>query len=238
MISVPAVDKKRYYSVMLVDANTFNFGYIGVARHGLGRRRLPDRRPGLAGADAGRHQAGVPERRRSSRWRSSARSSSTRPTCRTSKRSRRATSCSRSRRTWPACPAGRSRDRHPEDRQGTREDRVLRLPRLRPAVRAGRARGAGHPREAGAASASVPGKTFEFKDLSARAQGRDPARHEGRLEEGRREGRRHRQGDQRLARRARRSAIARSSTATGCCAPPPRARASTGTTPRRRCTRW
>ena len=29
VISVPAVDRKRYYSVMLVDANTFNFGYIG-----------------------------------------------------------------------------------------------------------------------------------------------------------------------------------------------------------------
>jgi hypothetical protein len=29
VISVPAVDKKRYYSVMLCDGNTFNFGYIG-----------------------------------------------------------------------------------------------------------------------------------------------------------------------------------------------------------------
>jgi len=29
VISVPAVDKKRYYSVMLNDGNTFNFGYIG-----------------------------------------------------------------------------------------------------------------------------------------------------------------------------------------------------------------
>jgi hypothetical protein len=29
VISVPAVDRKRYYSVMLVDGNTFNFGYIG-----------------------------------------------------------------------------------------------------------------------------------------------------------------------------------------------------------------
>jgi hypothetical protein len=29
VISVPAVDKKRYYSVQLTDGNTFNFGYIG-----------------------------------------------------------------------------------------------------------------------------------------------------------------------------------------------------------------
>jgi hypothetical protein len=29
VISVPAVDKKRYYSVMLNDGNTFNFGYVG-----------------------------------------------------------------------------------------------------------------------------------------------------------------------------------------------------------------
>lgn len=29
VISVPAVDPKRYYSVQLVDGNTFNYGYIG-----------------------------------------------------------------------------------------------------------------------------------------------------------------------------------------------------------------
>ncbi len=29
VVSVPAVDRKRYYSVMLVDGNTFNYGYIG-----------------------------------------------------------------------------------------------------------------------------------------------------------------------------------------------------------------
>ncbi|EKO38908.1 MAG: hypothetical protein B193_2395 [Solidesulfovibrio magneticus str. Maddingley MBC34] len=29
VLSVPAVEKKRYYSVQLVDGNTFNFGYIG-----------------------------------------------------------------------------------------------------------------------------------------------------------------------------------------------------------------
>jgi len=29
VISVPAVDPKRYYSVMLCDGNTYNYGYIG-----------------------------------------------------------------------------------------------------------------------------------------------------------------------------------------------------------------
>ena len=29
MLSVPAVEKKRYYSVMLNDGNTYNYGYIG-----------------------------------------------------------------------------------------------------------------------------------------------------------------------------------------------------------------
>src|SRR5205814_2468381 len=29
VLSVPAVDKARYYSVMLCDGNTFNYGYIG-----------------------------------------------------------------------------------------------------------------------------------------------------------------------------------------------------------------
>ena len=29
VLSVPAVEKNRYYSVMLCDGNTFNYGYIG-----------------------------------------------------------------------------------------------------------------------------------------------------------------------------------------------------------------
>ena len=29
VVSVPAVPKKRYYSVQLIDGNTYNFGYIG-----------------------------------------------------------------------------------------------------------------------------------------------------------------------------------------------------------------
>ena len=29
VISVPAVEKERYYSVQLIDGNTYNYGYIG-----------------------------------------------------------------------------------------------------------------------------------------------------------------------------------------------------------------
>jgi hypothetical protein len=34
VLSVPAVEKKRYYSVMLCDGNTYNFGYIGTRSTG------------------------------------------------------------------------------------------------------------------------------------------------------------------------------------------------------------
>jgi hypothetical protein len=34
VISVPAIDRKRYYSVMLCDGNTYNYGYIGTRATG------------------------------------------------------------------------------------------------------------------------------------------------------------------------------------------------------------
>src|SRR6478672_8044620 len=36
VLSVPAVDKKRYYAVQLVDGNTYNYGYIGSRTTGNG----------------------------------------------------------------------------------------------------------------------------------------------------------------------------------------------------------
>ena len=36
VISVPAVEKKRYYSVQLTDGNTYNYGYIGSRATGTG----------------------------------------------------------------------------------------------------------------------------------------------------------------------------------------------------------
>ena len=35
MVSVPAVQKPRYYSVQLIDGNTYNFGYIGSRATGF-----------------------------------------------------------------------------------------------------------------------------------------------------------------------------------------------------------
>lgn len=35
VISVPAIEKKRYYSVMLTDGNTYNYGYIGNRSTGI-----------------------------------------------------------------------------------------------------------------------------------------------------------------------------------------------------------
>ena len=34
IVSVPAIDRKRYYSVQLCDGNTYNFGYVGTRATG------------------------------------------------------------------------------------------------------------------------------------------------------------------------------------------------------------
>ena len=59
VISVPAVEKSRYYSVQLCDGNTYNYGYIGSSRHGNGSRRLHGGRPRLERRDAARNQEGL-----------------------------------------------------------------------------------------------------------------------------------------------------------------------------------
>ena len=38
VISVPAIDKDRYYAVQMIDGNTYNFGYIGSRTTGRGGR--------------------------------------------------------------------------------------------------------------------------------------------------------------------------------------------------------
>jgi hypothetical protein len=60
VLSVPAVDKKRYYSVMLNDGNTFNYGYIGSRATGsdAGDYLVVGRE--LEGRNAAGHQEGVP----------------------------------------------------------------------------------------------------------------------------------------------------------------------------------
>ena len=96
VLSVPAVDPKRYYSVMLCDGNTYNYGYIGSRATGKRGGRLHGRRAGLEGRDAAGHQEGVPVEHAVFAGGISAPSCSTRPTCPTSSRFRPATRCSRS----------------------------------------------------------------------------------------------------------------------------------------------
>ena len=68
VISVPAVEKKRYYSVQLIDGNTFNYGYIGSRATGNDAGRLHGRGSGLEGRDSRRHQEGLPVDAPTSRW--------------------------------------------------------------------------------------------------------------------------------------------------------------------------
>lgn len=96
VISVPAVEKSRYYSVQLEDGNTFNYGYIG--------RRTTGTEAGdylVAGPDwKGETPPGIKKVFRSprrSRSRVSGRSSSAPTTCRTWSRCSPATRPSRCR---------------------------------------------------------------------------------------------------------------------------------------------
>jgi hypothetical protein len=50
VISVPAVEKKRYYSVQLTDGNTYNYGYIGSRATGSGAGNYLVVGPGWTGA--------------------------------------------------------------------------------------------------------------------------------------------------------------------------------------------
>ena len=53
VLTVPAIDKARYYSIQLVDAYTHNFAYIGsrATGNGAGNTSSPGR---LEGRDTGR----------------------------------------------------------------------------------------------------------------------------------------------------------------------------------------
>jgi hypothetical protein len=59
VLSVPAVEKERYYAVMLCDGNVFNYGYIG-SRHWERGQRLSGGWPPLERENPCRYQKGVP----------------------------------------------------------------------------------------------------------------------------------------------------------------------------------
>ena len=60
VISVPAVDPKRYYSVQLSDGNTYNYGYIGSRATGSEAGDYLVVGPGWNGQQARRHPQGLP----------------------------------------------------------------------------------------------------------------------------------------------------------------------------------
>ena len=52
VLTVPEIEKDRYYSVQFIDAYTFNFAYVGQPYHGQRCRQLPRRRAGLERREA------------------------------------------------------------------------------------------------------------------------------------------------------------------------------------------
>ena len=60
VLSVPAVEKSRYYSVMLCDGNTFNYGYIGSRATGNEAGDYLVVGPDWKGDDSERHQESIP----------------------------------------------------------------------------------------------------------------------------------------------------------------------------------
>ena len=154
MISVPAVDKKRYYSVMLNDGNTFNYGYIGSRATGseagdylvVGPKWQGETPPGIKKVFRSTTQFSL------AAFRTQLFDAGDMANVVKVQDGYKVQPLSAFLKQ-PAPPAAR-RHRLAEDRQGPREDKVLRVPRLRPAVRARRPRGGGDPREARHASAS------------------------------------------------------------------------------------
>ena len=184
VISVPAVEKERYYSVQLIDGNTYNYGYIGSRATGteagdylvVGPDWKGETPAGIKKVfqldDAVRaHHLPHPalQRRRHAERGEGAGGLQGAAALRVPEATR---------------AARRAEDRFPPGHDRGHQGELLRVSRRRAAVRA---RDAGRRRTIRARLASIgigPGKTFDFKDLSLGAQGRRPAGDEG----GRRQG--------------------------------------------------
>ena len=149
VLSVPAVEKGRYYSVQLCDGNTFNYGYIGS--------RATGNEPGdylVAGPDwKGEKPAGVRQVFRSSTQFSLAvyRTQLLRPDDMANVQKVQAgyTVQTLSAYLKQPAPAAAAAVDFPKIDTGTRQEELLRVPRVRAAVRTSRARGDSHSRQAG-----------------------------------------------------------------------------------------
>ena len=206
---------------MLIDGNTFNYGYIGSRATGNEAGRLPGRGSRLAGPDARRHQEGLPLDHTvlACALPDAALQPGRHAQCR--EESRPGTEAQPlSAYLSQSAPIARSGDQLPQDQQGTSSRRTSSStstsrsssPPPGPeeqAIRAKLARiGIG------------PGKTFDFKDLSLE--------HKAEIGLGMKEG--EKKVEEKVAKSARTStaggsarhlATGRSSMATGCSAPPP-----------------
>ena len=69
VISVPAIERDRYYSVQLIDGNTYNFGYIGTRATGTEQGDYLVVGPDWKGETPDRDQARSSDRPRRSRSR-------------------------------------------------------------------------------------------------------------------------------------------------------------------------
>ena len=236
VISVPAVEKARYYSVQLIDWNTFNFGYIGSRATGSEAGDYLVVGPTWKGATP----PGIQKVFHSTTefvialFRTQLFGSDDMPNVVKVQEGYQLQPLS-AYLHQPAPPAAPAVEWPVINQELVKKnffeylDFVLQFAPATPeekAIRAKLARiGIG------------PGKTFDFKDLSLEHKAEIAPRHDGRRKESGGESRQRRQEDQRLDRRlgVRRSGSI--TTATGCCAPPPPRPASTATTRWRPCIR-
>ena len=154
VISVPAVEKKRYYSVQLSDGNTFNYGYIGSRATGSEAGDYL-----VAGPDwKGETPAGIKKVFRSTTqfslaiFRTQLFNPEDMPNVVKVQAGYKAQPLSAFLKQ-PAPPAAPAIDFLPATTAGIK-DELLRVSRLRAAVRPAAPGGQGDPRQAGAASAS------------------------------------------------------------------------------------
>ena len=158
VLSVPAVDPKRYYSVMLCDGNTYNYGYIGSRATGSEAGDYMVVGPDWKGATP----PGIKKVFRSSTQFSVAgyRTQLFDPDDLDNVKKVQAGYKVQTLSAYLKQPAHGCRGGHrlSEDRQGTREDELLRIPRLRAAVCARAGEREGDTRPACDASASAPAR--------------------------------------------------------------------------------
>ena len=239
VLSVPAVEKKRYYSVQLVDRNTFNYGYIGSRATGNDAGDYLVAGPSWKGEKP----AGIKKVFRSRR--SSRSPIYPHAALQPGRHAEREEGAGRLQGAAAvgvpeaAGAAGRARDRLA--RRSTRTSSRPNFFEYLDFVLQFAPRRCRRRRRSARKLASIgigAGQDFDFKDLSLEHKAAIAAGHEGgRRARSRSSGRQLGKDDQRLARRLGASATARSTTATGCCAPRRRRPASTATTPSRRCIR-